>query len=46
LIIWANSLEKDRMSNLIDLANAVRFAQNGTKEQYSQFIQDLMRLAS
>ncbi len=39
-------MEQDRMSHLIDLANTIRFAQNGSKDQFSQFIQQLMRLAS
>ncbi len=45
-MVWARCLEQDRLSGLIDLANAVRFAQNGTKDQFSQFINNLERAAS
>lgn len=34
------------MSHLLDLTNAMRFAQNGTKDQFSQFVYELFRAAS
>jgi hypothetical protein len=34
------------MSHMIDLANTIRLAQNGNKEQFSQFIHEMVRLAS
>ncbi len=34
------------MSHLIDLTNAIRYAQNGNKQQFTQFINELVRLAS
>jgi len=39
-------MEQDRMSHLIDLTNAIRYAQNGNKQQFTQFINELVRLAS
>jgi hypothetical protein len=44
--VWARCLEQDRMSRLIDMTNAMRFAQNGNKEQFSSFVEELMRMAS
>jgi len=30
---------------LVDVANAVRFAQNGTKEQFSNYVHDILKMA-
>jgi hypothetical protein len=39
-------MERDRISQLSDLANAVRYAQNGSKEQFSSYIDQLARIAN
>jgi hypothetical protein len=38
-------LERDRLVHLADFADAVRFAQNANREQYSSYISALLRSA-
>lgn len=38
-------MERDRVAHIADLANAVRYAQNGTVEQFSSYIDRLVRIA-
>ena len=37
-------MERDRLLKLTDLANAVRVAQNGTREQFSNYVETLTRM--
>ena len=39
------SIERKRVSDLADMANAVRYAHNADKDQYSEYIGRLIRAA-
>lgn len=38
-------MERDRVAHIADLANAIRYAQNGSVEQFSSYMDSLLRIA-
>lgn len=39
-------MERERIAHLTDLANAVRYAQNGTKEQFESYMDSMLRVVN